>query len=85
MSEAAELIDLLRLNDGPTLEFRRLWIEIVRMAKHHELSLYGKLVGFPDDLPDLKTLRPPGGNIRPDGVEQSHRARQERNDLPETY
>jgi hypothetical protein len=29
-------------------------------------------MGFPGDLPDVARLRPPGGNSRLDGIEQSY-------------
>ncbi|MCY2988962.1 MAG: hypothetical protein NTY19_13985 [Planctomycetota bacterium] len=42
-------------------------------------------MGFPEDLPDLSRLRPPEGNSRLDGVEQSYFAQRQRGELPETY
>ena len=48
-------------------------------------DLHRKLMGYPDDLPDLRGLRPPGGNMRPEGVSASCHARRERGELPETY
>jgi hypothetical protein len=72
--------------DRPRLrEFRELWIRIVRLAALCDLALHCRLSSYPADLPDLSTLRPPGGNTRPDGVAQSHFARQQRGELPDTY
>jgi hypothetical protein len=51
----------------------------------YEPALYRKLMTFPDDLPDLATLRPPDGNSRPDGIEQSYLVRRRGATLPETY
>jgi hypothetical protein len=42
-------------------------------------------MGFPDDLPDLRRLRPPAGNARPEGLEDSFFAKRRRGELPETY
>jgi hypothetical protein len=43
------------------------------------------MLGFPNDLPDLRALRPPGGNARPDGVENCCYERRLRNELPAVY
>jgi hypothetical protein len=61
------------------------WIGIVALAAKGNPDLYRKLMGFPNDLPDLQKLKPPGGNLRPGGVAASFHARQERDELPETY
>jgi hypothetical protein len=73
--EAARLIELLGLERDRLTEFRELWIGIVRLAERHDPSLFRRLTGFPDDLPDLSALAPPGGNTRPDGVRESYYAR----------
>lgn len=46
---------------------------------------YRHLFGYPDDLPDLARLQPPGGNRRPDGVRGCHFERRVRGELPEVY
>lgn len=82
---ARRLVRVLRL-DGPALtEFRAMWIEVTRLAARHDRDLHHRLLAFPTDLPDLRRLRPPGGNTRPDGVEQSHFRRRERGELPAVY
>jgi hypothetical protein len=83
--EAAHLIELLGLDSEPTTEFRMLWIGIVALAARHDPDLYRKLMGFPDDLPNLGRLRPPGGNTRPEGVLTSYFARRQSGTCPETY
>jgi hypothetical protein len=83
--EAARLIELLGLDSGPSAEFRMLWIGIVTLAARHAPELYQRLMGYPDDLPDLRRLRPPGGNSRPEGVAGSALYRRERGELPLTY
>jgi hypothetical protein len=55
------------------------------MAQRANPRLYEELLGFPSDLPDLRVLRPPGGNLRAEGVEQSCWSQRERGDLPKTY
>jgi hypothetical protein len=83
--QAQKLIDLLGLNRPALREFRELWIRIVRLAALDDQALLRRLLGYPSDLPDLSTLRPPEGNTRPDGIRQSHLARRQRGELPDTY
>jgi hypothetical protein len=83
--EAGKLIDKLLLDSDDCRAFRRRWISIIRLAQKHAPDLYQELLGYPDDLPDLSPLRPPGGNDRPQGIEQSHHARRSRGDLPQIY
>jgi hypothetical protein len=42
-------------------------------------------MGFPDDLPDLRALRPPQGNDHPEAAEQSWLMMRERGELPDVY
>jgi hypothetical protein len=84
-TEARRIATVLGLNSRDYVEFRRLWIDIIALAENHDKDLFHKLLGFPKDLPDLKRLRPPGGNNRPEGIAQSWHARRERSKLPETY
>jgi hypothetical protein len=83
--EAGKLIDKLLLNSEDCRAFRRRWISIIRLAQKHAPDLHRELLGYPEDLPDLSRLRPPGGNDRPQGIEQSHYAHRSRGELPETY
>jgi len=83
--EAACLVEILGLDSEESVEFRMMWIGIIAMAATADLALYRKLMGFPNDLPDLKPLRPPGGNTRPQGVTASHYAQRQRGELPEEY
>jgi hypothetical protein len=48
------------------------------------ISVYEKRLGFPDSLPDLAAKRP-RKNLRPDGVQQSFRARLQRGELALVY
>jgi hypothetical protein len=80
--EAARLIELLGLNSPQSTEFRLLWIGIVALAERYDPSLYRRLMGFPEDLPDLSRLRPPGGNSKAEGVKL---ARRRDGALPATY
>jgi hypothetical protein len=42
-------------------------------------------LGYPEELPDLSLLRPPGGNDRPEGIAESACARRKAGTLPATY
>jgi len=42
-------------------------------------------LGFPDDLPDLASKRPPGGNTRPNGLNQSCFEQRKRGERPDVY
>ncbi len=83
--ESQRLIRDLDLNRKQLKDFRRLVIDVARLSQHHDPDLYRRLMGFPDDLPDLSALRPPGGNTRPEGIAESHSARRRRGELPDTY
>jgi hypothetical protein len=82
---AAELLELLHLNYRTLCQRRQLLMAAVKVFREREPELYRRWMGFPDDLPDLSRLRPPGGNLRPEGVAQSHLARRERGELPATH
>jgi hypothetical protein len=83
--EAACLIEILALDSDEAVEFRMTWIGIIALSAVADLALYRKLMGFPNDLPDLKRLRPPGGNKRPEGLPVSYHAQRQRSALPDTY
>src|SRR5437879_961490 len=68
--EGMAFIKQLALNDPQLVAFRRRWIgilrELDRLPPGHPLAAgLWDCVCFPDDLPDLKRLRPPKGNTRP--------------------
>ena len=83
--QARRLIRVLGLDDREYTEFRLVWLEIVGLAAREDPELYRKLMGFPNDLPNLARLRPPGGNSRPEGIEQSYFVQKKKAILPETY
>lgn len=83
--ETGRLIKLLGLNGKLAVEFRLLWIGIVALAAKGDRDLYAQLMGYPAELPDLESLKPPGGNSRPEGVSGSFFAQRRRNELAETY
>jgi hypothetical protein len=82
---ARRLIRYLGLDAPESNEFRLLWLGILALAQRHDPALFRKLLGFPDDLPDLTRRRPPGGNTRPAGVRQSYLVQRRMGHLPEVY
>lgn len=82
---AEQLIDLLGLNRPWLRDYRKLWIRIIRLAALYDPPLFQRLMGYPDNLPDLTALRPPGGNLRPTGLTSCAFARNERGELPSVY
>jgi hypothetical protein len=88
--DGADLIDLLHLNGSPVIDTRRKYLKVLKLrldfpadADVHELFL--DAFGYPDDLPDLKSLRPPGGNRRNPGPVLSHYQLRELNQPGEVY
>ena len=82
---ARHLVRLLDLNDPMYVTWRMRMIRIVALARIHDPALFRDLLGYPDELPDLSRLRPPGGNTRPEGIAESYFVRHQRGELPETY
>jgi hypothetical protein len=83
--QARRIIRVLGLNDPEQVEFRLLWLNIIALAQRFDPELHERLLGFPEDLPDLQRLRPRGGNLRPGGIGESYFARCATSMLPQTY
>ena len=83
--QARQLIRVLGLDDPVYNEMRVQWRRMIGLAKEYDPELYRKLMGYPKDLPDLTSLRPPKGNARPQGIVESFCAQNERAELPEVY
>jgi hypothetical protein len=60
-------------------------MRIIELAEQHDCDLYRQLMGFPRDLPNLRQLRPPGGNSRPEGIENSFYEMRRRGQLSDEY
>ena len=83
--DAERVIRVLDLNDADYCRWRKIWLRIIDLAERYDRPLFNQLLAFPDDLPDLARLRPPGGNNRPEGIRESASAKRERGELPRTY
>jgi hypothetical protein len=82
---AIKLILQLDLNSPRLVECRIIWMRIADLARDRDTDLLKRLLGFPDDLPDLRRLRPPAGNSRPAGIAESWAILAEQGRLPTSY
>lgn len=78
-NDTQRLILQLDLNSPRLKLWRIMWMRIVILAEVRDADLYDRLVGLPDDLPDLRKLRPPQ-NSRREGLQQCWFARRQRGD-----
>ncbi|MDB5387806.1 MAG: hypothetical protein JWM11_3452 [Planctomycetaceae bacterium] len=84
-ADARRLIEILQLNSPGFRKRRRLMIEILATAAKANPALCRELLAFPEDLPDLARLKPPGGNTRPSGIKKTYFVLRRAGRLPETY
>jgi len=60
LNEAGEsLVKKLRLNSVKNVHHRFRWMRVLAALQLHEPDLYCEHMGFPDELPDLRTKRVP--------------------------
>lgn len=68
-AEGQYLIEQLGLARESLVRTRRYYLDLIALKQEHPddarvQSLFMQSFGYPDDLPDLTKLRPPGGNSR---------------------
>jgi len=87
--EGRVLCDLCHLNRPLLVQFRQYMLELIesllRKQGSREALALQRILSFPDDLPNLRSRRPPGGNSRPDGILASYFERRKRAELPQVY
>jgi hypothetical protein len=83
--DAEALVLKLDLNAPRMISWRLLWVRLIDLARERDANLFLQLMGYPNNLPNVARLRPPGGNSRPAGVSASHFARRARGELPAIY
>ena len=88
--DGANLIDLLHLNDPPIIDTRKKYLRILKLKLDRPDDpdiddLFLDAFGYPDDLPDLGSKRPPGGNRAIFGPVLSHYELRQLNQLSEIY
>jgi hypothetical protein len=80
------LVSICRLDRPKLTAFRRgmltLWRTLAQRQELEAAALRHRFFGLPANLPYLSVLRPPRGNTRPQGIEGSYFARQQRGELP---
>jgi hypothetical protein len=82
--DAQRLVRQLDLNSPRLKSWRVMWMRIAVLAEGHDTELYFRLVGFPEDLPNLGRLKPPR-NSRREGLERCWFARRHRGEPPAVY
>ncbi len=87
--EGVRLIEMCQLNRRSLILFRSRLLGLIRLltanASSEAQSLLCELLAFPEDLPNLKLKRPPGGNHQPNGIAECHFERQRRGELAKIY
>ncbi len=85
----AEVIDLCRLNRPLLVATRRRILNLIAVLRSFDrpdaVAALRDLLGYPNDLPNLRTLRPPDGNTRPNGTDDCYFEQRQREELPEVY
>lgn len=79
------LIRVLKLNSLPQVHTRRDTLRRLKILATCAPDEWKSMMGFPEDLPDLRRKSPPDGNTRPEGIYESWLERKRRNELPEMY
>jgi len=88
--EGRRTIWLLELNDPILCDHRRRLLALLDLKRKRpddpEIhNLFLRVFGYPDDLPDLRRLRPPLGNTKPGSEEDCYFALRERGELAQVY
>jgi hypothetical protein len=88
--EGKDSIRILGLNDPDLCNHRRRAFLVLDLKQEnpdnplvHNLFLH--TFGYPDDIPDLRRLRPPRGNTMAGSEEDCYYARRERGELDEVF
>jgi hypothetical protein len=81
--EASRIIEQLGLNDDAYIQFRSIWIKIANLFRENAILEPEAPPEFPAQLPDLSKLIPPQGNLKPEGVVNSHFLTRARKEAPE--
>lgn len=86
--EGKRIVKTLALDGPKHTRFRQMLSEYYRKATEKPDGETARLLrdwmAFPEDLPDLGSLRPPQ-NSKPEGITRSHFERRKRGELPDTY
>lgn len=79
-------IKVLRLDDPALTQYRAWLTRVIRQLETiGDRDTIAGCLGFPEDLPDLASLRPPSGNTRAQAVKDCWYEFRKRNVLPQRY
>ena len=82
--DAKRLILQLDLYSDIMVQWRKDMLERERSIRNSNPGTWQRIVGFPDRLPNLRTLRPPV-NSRLEGLDESWFSKRVRDELPDEY
>ena len=83
LNEDGKILErVLKLNHPSVVAMRRDKIRDLKVMARCSPEDWRRLMGFPDELPNLRRKSPPDGNTRPKGIEDSWYERRQR---PEVY
>lgn len=88
-AQGAELVQVCHLDREKLRSCRRrmisLFEKVAEAADDRDRLLGIAFFGFPENLPDLVQLDPPGGNSKPEGKVICHFAQKQRDELGDIY
>ena len=84
-SQGKRMIAYLQLNDQKRRDHRQVHLLLFGARARMPREQLALIFGYPTELPDLAKLKPPKGNTRPAGIQQSHYARRKAKKLPDYY
>jgi hypothetical protein len=79
------LIRVLKLNSLEHIRTRLSTLLQLKIMARCAPNEWKRMMGFPEDLPNLRRKSPPDGNSRPEGLDESCYEQRQRNELPEVY
>lgn len=82
--DGRKLILVLRLDSERNVRYRSRWMQVLAELATSDSGLYQELMGFPEDLPDLRQKLAPD-NTKPEGATNCYFALRERGELPAMY
>jgi hypothetical protein len=82
--DGEKLRQVLRLDSPHNVTERSRWIRVLDSLQKNDPVLFTEMMGFPDNLPDLRKARVPS-NTKPEGVLNCYFILREKGQLPSTY
>ena len=79
------LIRVLKLNNPSQILTRLDTLKYLSIMARYAPDEWKKMMGFPEDLPNLRRKSPPDGNSRVEGLDECYYEQRLRGQLPEVY